>query len=228
MLDPGSSHIPEGLNLIGRLKPGVSLQAAAADLTTIARGLAKVYPGKYPARFSVTTETLVESLLRRFKTTLYALLAAVSMLLLIACTNVASLLLVRATTRKEEIALRASLGASRSRLTQQFLVEALVLASAGCILGCLLAYGSLKGLVASFQHRIPDGVVFHLNLAVLLFAVAISVVTTLVCGFVPALHVVGHTLQAPLTGSGRGPREGGLEACEAAWSSHKSLSRLFC
>ena len=211
VLDPGSSQIPEGLNIIGSLKPGVSLQAAAADLTAIARGLAKVYPGKYPVRFTVITETLVESLLRRFKTTLYALLVAVSMLLLIACTNVASLLLVRATTRQGEVALRASLGASRTRLTQQFLVEALVLASAGCILGCILAYASLKWLVALIPaHRIPDGVVFHLNLPVLFFAVAISMVTTLVCGFVPALHVVGRTLQAPLTGSGRGSSGGGL------------------
>ena len=211
VLDPGSSQIPEGLNIIGSLKPGVSLQAAAADLTAIARGLAKVYPGKYPVRFTVITETLVESLLRRFKTTLYALLVAVSMLLLIACTNVASLLLVRATTRQGEVALRASLGASRTRLTQQFLVEALVLASAGCILGCILAYGSLKWLVALIPaHRIPDGVVFHLNLPVLFFAVAISMVTTLVCGLVPALHVVGRTLQAPLTGSGRGSSGGGL------------------
>ena len=140
VLDPGSSQIPEGLNIIGSLKQGVSLEAAAADLTAIARGLAKVYPGKYPVRFTVITETLVESLLRRFKTTLYALLVAVSMLLLIACTNVASLLLAVPRTRQGEVALRASLGASRTRLTQQFLVEALVLASAGCILGCILAY----------------------------------------------------------------------------------------
>ena len=70
VLDPGSPQTPDGLNIIGRLKPGVSLEAAAADLTGIARGLAKIYPGKYPARFKVTTETLVESLLRNFKTTL--------------------------------------------------------------------------------------------------------------------------------------------------------------
>jgi putative ABC transport system permease protein len=204
VLDPGLPTPADGLNIIGRLKPGVTLQAAAADLTDIARGLAKVYPGKYPARFAVTTETLVESLVRRFKTTLYALAAAVSMLLLIACTNVANLLLVRATARQGEAALRASLGASRSRLTQQFLVEAFVLALTGCILGCLLAYGSLKWLVALIPaHRIPDGVVFHLDPAVLFFAVVISLVTTLVCGFVPALRVVGRNLQAPLTDPGR-------------------------
>ena len=212
VLDPGSSQIPEGLNIIGRLKPGVSLQAAAADLTAIARGLAKVYPGKYPARFTVTTETLVESLLRRFKTTLYALLAAVSMLLLIACTNVASLLLVRATTRQGEVALRASLGASRSRLTQQFLVEALVLASAGCILGCLLAYGSLKWLVAldSSAQNSRRGCVSPQPTQYFSLLWQSAWLRRSCAGLSPPLHVVGRTLQAPLTGSGRGSSGGGL------------------
>jgi putative ABC transport system permease protein len=205
MLDSASPRAVEGLRMIGRLKPGVSLEAAAADLTGIARDLAKIYPGRYPARFTVTTETLVDSLVRRFKTTLYALLAAVLMLLLIACTNVANLLLARATTRQGEIALRASLGASSSRLIRQFLIESLVVAAAGCMLGCFLAYGSLKWLVALIPaHRVPDGVVFHLNLAVLSFAVILSVVTTLVCGFVPALHLVGRNLKTRLTGFGKG------------------------
>ena len=208
-LENNAPEISEGLHAIGLLKPGISLEAAAADLTGIARGLAKVYPGKYPARFTVTAETFADSLFRRFKTTLYALIAAVLMLLLIACTNVANLLLARATARQGEIALRASLGASRSRLIQQLLVEALVLAWAGCILGCLLAYGSLKWFVALIPaHRIPDGVEFHLNATVLIFAIAISVVTTLLCGLAPALHAVGRNLQTRLAGFGRGS-EGG-------------------
>ena len=143
----------------------------------------------------MTTETLVDSLLRRFKTTLYALQAAVLMLMLIACTNVANLLLARATTRQGEFVLRASL-ASRSRLIEQLLAEALVLASVGCVFGCLLAYGSLKWLVTLIPaHRIPDGVEFHLNLAVLFFSMALSMVATLICGFVPALRALGRNLQ---------------------------------
>ena len=206
---PSPPEITEGVHVIGRLKPGIGLKAAAADLTRIARGLAKVYPSKYPARFAVTTQTLADSLVQNFKITLYALLAAVLMLLLIACTNVANLLLARATTRQGEFALRASLGASRSRLIRQLLVEAFVLASAGCILGCLLAYGSLQSLAALIPaHRIPDGVVFHLNPAVLIFAVAISMMTTLACGLVPALQVAGRNLQARLSGSGKASEAG--------------------
>jgi putative ABC transport system permease protein len=196
-LKSSSPQSAEALNIVGRLKPGVSLKAGAADLTVIASGLSKLYPARYPARFTVVTETFVDSLLHRFKTTLYALSAAVFMLLLIVCTNVASLLLARATTRQGEVALRASLGASRSRLINQFLVEAFVLASAGCILGCLLALGGLKWLVLLIPaHRIPDGVTFGLNLPVLVFAVAVSLVTTLVCGLVPALPTLGRNLRA--------------------------------
>ena len=205
----------EGLHAIGRLKPGVSLEAAAADLTGIARGLSKIYPDQYPARFTVTTETLVDSLVRRFRSTLYALLAAVLMLLLIACTNVATLQLARAATRQGEIALRASLGASRSRLIRQLLVEAFVLAAAGCLLGCFLAYGSLKWLAALIPpHMIPDGVVIQLSPAVLAFAAAVSIATTLLCGLAPSLYAVGRNLQARLTGFGKGAdtplRLGGL------------------
>ncbi len=209
-LNAGSSETPQGLLAIGRLRPGVNLKTAAADLTNVARGLARVSPDRYPARFIVTTETLVDSLLRRFKTTLYALLAAVLMLLLISCTNVANLLLARATTKRGEFVLRASLGASRSRLIEQLLAEALVLASVGCVFGCLLAYGSLKWLVALIPaHRVPDGVVFRLNLPVLFFSMALSVLAAVLCGFTPALQVLGHKLQ---TQSDVGGRLGGLRS----------------
>jgi putative ABC transport system permease protein len=195
----------EGLHAIGRLKPGISLEAAAADLTSIAGGLSKIYPDKFPARFTVTTETLIDHLLRKFKSTLFSLLAAVFMLLLIACTNVATLLLARAATREGEIALRASLGASRSRLIRQLLIEAFVLAAAGCLLGCFLAYGALKWLEASIPaHMIPDGVVLQLSPAVLAFAAAVSIATTLLCGLAPSFHAVGRNLQAHLAGFGIG------------------------
>jgi putative ABC transport system permease protein len=225
ILDPGAPQSVEGLNLIGRLKPGATLESAAADLTVIASNLAKLYPSKYPTRFTVVTETLVNSLLRRFKATLYALLAAVLMLLMIACLNAANLLLARATTQQGEVALRASLGASRSRLIQQFLVEALVLASAGCVLGCLMAYSGLKWLAALIPaHRIPDGVVFRLNPSVLLFALAIALGTTIVCGLVPALPFVGRNLHARLvgraseSGGGRGDLRNSLVIAQVAIS----------
>ena len=192
------------LRAIGRLKPGVSLEAAAADLTVVAEGLSKAHPREYPARFTMTAETLVDSLVGKFKSTLYALLAAVSMLLSIACSNVANLLLARATVREKDIAIRVSMGASRARLVQQALVESLVLAGGGCIVGCFLAYGSLNWLVELIpSHRIPDEVAIGLNPVILLFALGVSVASTLLCGLAPALHAVRRDLQGRLAGSGK-------------------------
>jgi len=162
------------LKPVGRLKPGVSLESAAADLTLVAKDLARLSPDKYPKQLAVTTETFTDSLIQQFKTTLYILLAAVLGLLLISCTNVANLLLIRAVRREGEIALRASLGASRARLIRQLLTESFVLAIGGCACGCSLAYCSLKWLTALIPaHRIPAEVSIQLNPAMLLFALAL-------------------------------------------------------
>ena len=191
---------------LARLKKGVSLQAAAADLDAIMHRLAQANPGElYPQRFSVVTRTLLDFVVGDFKNTLYALLAAVFMLLLIACTNVMNLLLARATAREREIALRASLGAGRGRLIRQLLVESFVLASAACLTSCLFAYFGLKGLMAIIPRGpIPEETVIGLNPAVLLFALAVAVLATLICGLAPALHAVRGNLQLRVIGSGKG------------------------
>ncbi len=191
---------------LARLKKGVSLQAAAADLDAIVHGLAQANPGElYTQQFKVVTRTLLDFVVGDFQNTLYALLAAVFLLLLIACGNVGNLLLARATVREREIAVRASLGASRGRLIRQLLVESFVLAAAACVAGCLFAYVGLKGLVAIIPPGpIPEETVIGLNPAVLLFALAIAVLTTLICGLAPALHAVRGNLQLRMTNSGKG------------------------
>jgi len=199
---------PEVIWAMARLKRGVTLQAAADDVDAILHRLAQANPGEhYPRRFKVVTRTLLDFVVGDFKKTLYALLAAVSMLLLIACSSVGNLLLVRATVREREIALRASLGASRGRLIRQLLVESFVLAATACLTGCLFAYFGLKGLVAIIPRGpIPEEAMIDLNPAVLLFALALAVLVTLICGLAPALHAVRGNLQPGMTVSGKGVR----------------------
>ena len=120
--------MPLGLQALGRLKRSMSLQAVSADFDVIAKRLAAVYPSAYPKEFTVLTKTLVQGGPKPVEGILYTLMAAVSLLLLIACSNTANLLLARATTREREMAVRASVGASRGRLIRQLLVEGLILA----------------------------------------------------------------------------------------------------
>ena len=191
---------------LARLKKGVTLQAAASDLDAIMHRLAQANPGElYPQQFKLVARTLLDFVVGDFKNTLYALLAAVFLLLVIACINVGNLLLARATAREREIAVRASLGASRGRLIRQLLVESFVLAAAACVAGCLFAYFGLKGLVAIIPRGpIPEETMIGLNWVVLLFALAIAVLTTLICGLAPALHAARGNLQLSMTGSGKG------------------------
>jgi putative ABC transport system permease protein len=204
---------PDVIWMCARLKKDVSLQAAAADVDAILHRLAQVDPGElYPKRFKIVVRTLLDFVVGDFSGILYVLLAAVFMLLLIACGNVANLLLARATVREREVAVRAAMGASRRRLIRQLLVESLMLAAAACFAGCMLAYFGLKGLVAIiprgpsadlFHGRIPEETVIHLNPAVLLFALAIAALTTVVCGLAPALHAVRGNLPLRMFGSGK-------------------------
>lgn len=192
-----------------RRKPGVSLEAVAADLNVIAQRLSKIYPKDYPKRFNVKTDTLASDVVGGFKEMLYILLAAVGMLFLIACSNVANLLLARATSREKEIAIRASIGASRGRLIRQFLVESFVLAAAGGIFGCLFAYWGLEAVMAVMPpDALPSESVIELNSAVLVFTVVVTVLTTLLCGLAPALHAVRGELHPRLKDTGQGVNSG--------------------
>jgi putative ABC transport system permease protein len=196
---------PNELWTVGRLKPGISLQAASADLGIVVKRLEKTYPAWFRTNYRLVVNSLTDESVGRFKVTVFAMMAAVSMLLLIACSNVANLLLARATVREKEIVIRASMGATRGRLVRQLLVESCLLAAASCIAGCLFAFFGLKGVVAAIPlDLIPSEVVIALRPATLLFAIGVSVVTSLFCGLAPALHAIRHDLHTGLTGSGKG------------------------
>ena len=195
--------------LLGRLKPGVSIQQAEADLTVIAHRVAKTHPQRYPRRFAVHVGTLGDSVVGRIRATLFTVLAAVGLLLLIACSNVATLMLARATAREKEFALRAALGARRTRLIRLLIVESLALAMAGAALGLFLAWGGLKALVAALPpYVIPSEAVVALNAPVLAVTLALAVLTALVCGLVPALESFRQDLSDPLRDSARGTSGG--------------------
>ena len=195
-------------SVMGRLKPGVSVQEAGADLDAIAHRYQKANPGgpfPLPEKFAIVPQTLLDSLIGGFKKTLYGLLSAVLLLLLIACSNVANLLLARATSREREMAMRSTLGASRARLIQQLFTESFVLAAVASIAGCALAYFALKIVVALIPAgTLPEETVIHMNAPVLLLALGITLLTTILCGLAPALHTMRGDLQPRLTGSGKG------------------------
>jgi ABC-type antimicrobial peptide transport system permease subunit len=174
--------------LLAHLKPGVSIRQAESDLTVVAKNLSTVYPKEYPRKFSVHIETLTDLVVGRFRTTLYIVLAAVGLLLLIGCGNVANLLLARATTREKEFAIRAALGAARWRIVRQLLAESLLLAMTGAILGVFIAWGGLKGLVGLIpKQMMPAEAVIRLNTPVLFFALAVAVLTAIRCTVAQAM-----------------------------------------
>jgi len=191
--------------MLARLKPGISRVQGAADLTVIANHLAKISPRDYPAQFQVSLHPLGDTAVGRFESTLYTILAAVCLLLLIGCANVASLMLARAASREQEFALRAVLGAGRARLMRVLLVESLVLAIAGAALGVLFAWAGLKLIVVAMPRDfIPTESVIELNAPVLIFALVVAVMTALIFGLVPALQAARRDLNHPLRDSGKG------------------------
>jgi putative ABC transport system permease protein len=188
-----------------RLKPGVSVADAEAELNAIARRIAPNYPRLYPERFAIRVETIIDGIVGQFRTTLYMMAAAVGMLLLIACINVANMLLSRAADREQEMAVRASLGASRLRLVRQLMIESLLLAVAGAGLGCLIAYGG----TALVSRSMPDGLipresVIRLDPQVLLFSLVVAAATAIVFGLVPALQTARRQLVPALRDGGKG------------------------
>ncbi len=188
-----------------KLKPGISFERATAEMDVVARRIAKVYPDNYPPKFTVHVISWVDGLVRQFRTTLYTLFAAVGVLLLIACTNVANMLLARAAAREKEMAIRTSLGAGRWLLVRQLLVESLMLAVGGAVLGSVFAYVGIMGVKGLMpQGLFPSEADIRLNIPVLVFSLGVAVLTAVIFGLVPALQTVKKNMADPLKDSGRG------------------------
>ena len=232
------------LNLLGRLRRGATLEAASSNFEVIANRLAAIHPNDFPKHFTARVESAEDFLMgpkgggpafhSDVKHLVYDLLVAVMILLLIACSNVANLLLARGAVREKEIAVRSALGATRGRLVRQLLAESSLLAISACVLGCFFAWIGLKFVATALPQTggtdsvfaaVGGEVVVGLGVPVLAFAVLVTFLTALICGLAPALRVVRADVQPYLAGSksasrsfGHGKFRAGLVIGEVALS----------
>jgi putative ABC transport system permease protein len=192
-----------GLYGMARLKPGVTVEQARAGMESVAVNLEKQYPGPNTGN-RVTVTPALENVVRDVKPALYILLGVVGFVLLIACANVANLLLAHATTRQKEMAIRTAMGASRWRIVRQLLTESVLLSFVGGGLGLLLASWGVKLIVAISPNSIPRSREITVDNRVLVFTIAVAVLTGIFFGLVPALQASRPDLNETLKDAGRG------------------------
>jgi putative ABC transport system permease protein len=201
------NHGGHYISVMGSLKQGVTLDQARADLSAIAKRLEEQYPDSN-AGWGVKLALMQDYLVSDIKPSLLLLLAAVVLVLLIACANVANLLLVRAAARQRELSLRAALGASRWRVVRQMLTESVLLAIVGGGFGLAIAYWGLKLLLRMAPEGIPRVQNVSIDLGALVFTIGVTLFTGLLFGLLPAFHAWRPDLTEALKDGGRGGSEG--------------------
>jgi putative ABC transport system permease protein len=207
------------LRAVARVRPGTSVATAQSEMTAIAAGLAATH--EFNQHTSVRLVPLREELTGQVASSLVVLYAAVGVLLSIACFNVANLLLARAASRRREIALRTSLGAGRGAIIRQLLVESVLLAIAGGLLGVVLARWSLDAVMAFVPPTLVQATAIHVDQRVLWYALAVSVLTGVIVGLVPAILAASQSIVSSLRASGSSVTHSGrlrraLVVCQVA------------
>lgn len=197
----GGNH----LRVFARLKPGISLAQARADMATVTGRLEKQFPA---TNRRIVVRPLKENVVGNIKTPLLMMLGAVGFVLLIACANVAHMLLARSSDRQREIAVRVALGAGKARLLAQFLTENLLLAGIGAATGLVLALAGTKALVALSPTYLPRVEMVAIDARVVIFLICITVLTALAFGLTPAMHAAAGNLSDALKEGGRGDSDG--------------------
>jgi putative ABC transport system permease protein len=204
---PDDRNWHPGILAVARLKPGVSREQARAEMVGITKRLEQQYPD-YNTGTSADVVGLQEQMVQNVRPALILLLGAVSLVLLIACVNVANLLLARAASRGREVAIRTAMGAGRARVIQQLLTESVLLSLGGGLLGLFLAWASLGPLLKISAGSMPQVIPIELDRSVLVFTFLVSLITGLVFGIVPALRTAGLDLRGALNESSRGSTSG--------------------